>query len=162
MGAIVVLKFPSERIRRTDVRSHETCGACLPMARDNLKRKPAEKPAARKRVRYVPDWRPLAAKWKELETPRHLSQKQLAGLAEASEGAISQLLNGTTKLTVEWALQFAMYMRVSVTEIWPDFPFASLVPGSLAPDEVEIALMFRMLKSPAQKEAFAGFLRSLQ
>lgn len=131
------------------------------MARENLKRKPAER-ITRKRVRYVPDWRPLRKKWDELKDERHLSQKQMGAMANASEGAISQLLNGTTKLTVEWALQFALYMRVPIPEIWPDFPFAPLVSGNLAPDEVEVALMFRMLQEPRKKKALADFLRTLQ
>lgn len=161
MGAIVVLKFPSERTRKPAVGSPVNSGAVVLMARESTKRKPAER-IAKKRVRYVPDWKPLREKWDELKDPRHLSQKQMGAMANASEGAISQLLNGSTKLTIEWALQFAMYMRVPITEIWPEFPFAHLVPGNLAPDEVEVALMFRMLQEPRKKKAFAEFLRTLQ
>lgn len=131
------------------------------MARESAKRKHAER-VTKKRVRYVPDWRPLRAKWDELKDQRGFSQKQMGAAANATEGAISQLLSGSTKLTIEWALQFAKYMRVPLTEIWPDFPFRELVPGNLAPDEVEIALMFRMLQNPTKKKAFADFLRTLQ
>src|SRR5690348_6496425 len=129
MSAIVVLKFPSGRIQPRRVGSTVGSGAVIPMARENVKRKPATKPSPRKRIRYIPDWQPLSRKWAELEGPKHLSQKQLAGLANSTEGMISQLLKGKTKLTIEWALQFVMYMDIPVTEIWPDFPFAKLVPG---------------------------------
>lgn len=159
MSAIVVLKFPSDRIRQRAIGSHEACGVCVSMVRENVKRRPASKPVNKKRVRYIPDHRPLQAKWNELETARHLAQKKLASIAGASEGAVSQLLNGTTKLTIEWALQFAMYMDVSVIDIWPDFPFAKLVPGGLTPEEMEIALRFRMSK---HKQAFKNLLRDLQ
>lgn len=130
------------------------------MARDNLKRKPAQKRPVKKRVRYVPAWEPLHAKWEALKRERDYSQKQLAVDAESSEGMVSQLLAGRTALTIEWALQFSLYMRVPVTEIWPDFPFAALVPGNLTPDEVEVALMFRLLQEPRKKKSFAEFLRS--
>jgi hypothetical protein len=162
MGAIVVLKFPSERIRKPAVGSPVSSGAPVAMARESTKRKLAEKPAAKKRNRYVPDWRPLKAKWDELEGPKQLSQKAMASHAVSSAGAISQFLSGETKLTVEWALQFALYMRVPITDIWPDFPFAPLVPGSLTPEEVEVALLYRMAKDPVQKQALTAFLRSLQ
>jgi hypothetical protein len=130
------------------------------MARESVKRKPSQAPS-KKRERYVPDWRPLRLKWDQLKDNRHLSQKVMGLSAGASEGAISQLLSGSTKLTVEWALQFATYMQVPVVEIWPDFPFRSLVPGNLAPDEVEIALLWRMVRDPVQKKTLAALLRSV-
>lgn len=132
------------------------------MARENVKRKPAEKKPAKKRVKYVPAWEPLAKKWAELEDERRLSQNELALIAGASEGAISQFLRGKTKLTVEWALQFALYMRVSIVDIWPDFPFAKLVPGGLAPDEIEVALRYRVLKDQNARTAVKNLLRDLQ
>lgn len=162
MGAIVVLKFPSERTRQPAVGSQVSSGAVVQMVRENVKRKPAAKSATKKRARYVPDWRPLKARWDLLERPKNLSQKAMALQAGASEGAISQFLTGKTKLTVEWALQFAMYMDVSPVDIWPDFPFAKLVPGGLSPEETEIALRYRMASDPRQKTAIRNFLRDLQ
>lgn len=159
MGAIVVLKFPSKSSTGPAVPSPEGYGVVLSMTRENTKRKPAVKPTGRKRVRYVPDWKPLAAKWNDLERSRDVSQKELASIAGASAGMISQLLSGTTPLTIEWALQFASYLNVSVVDIWPDFPFKKLVPGNLTPEEIEIALHFRMTK---HKQAIANFLRDLQ
>lgn len=132
------------------------------MAKDSAQRKPAEKPATKKgkkRNRYVPASEPLRIKWNQLKGPKHLSQKALASLADSSEGMISQLLTGETDLTIEWALQFAMYMDVSVVEIWADFPFAKLVPGNLTPEEIEFALRYRISR---HKQAIANFLRDTQ
>ncbi len=132
------------------------------MAKESARRKPAPKPPAKKRTRYIPDWKPLRALWDARKDQEGWSQKAMALAAGATEGAISQLLKGDTKLTIEWALQFARYMRVPIVEIWADFPFRALTPGNLAPDEVEVALTFRALKDPNQKKAFADFLRTLQ
>jgi len=131
------------------------------MAKENLKRKPAAKPPTKKRTRYVPDWKPLLAKWNELKDERGYAQKAMGIAAGATEGAISQLLNGTTKLTVEWALQFSKYMRIPVIDIWPDFPFKALFPGSLSPDEVEIALLYRAVRDPKQRDIATALLRTL-
>jgi hypothetical protein len=162
MGAIVVLKFPLHRVRTPDVGSPVSSSAVVSMPRENVKRRPAEKPLAKKRSRYVPDWRPLKFKWDQLEGVKHLSQKAMALYAHSSEGAISQFLTGKTKLTVEWSLQFAMYMDVSVVDIWPDFPFAKLVPGGLTPEETDIALRYRMMTDPRHKQAVKNLLRDLQ
>lgn len=159
MGAIVLLKFPSERVRTPAVRSPVSSGAVVSMVRENVKRKPAGGRAKKKRERYVPAWQPLSAKWESLKHERGYAQKALAVQAKSSEGAVSQYLNGTTPLTIEWALQFALYMNVPITEIWPDFPFAKLVPGGLTPDEVEIALRFR---ASSQKQAVSNLLRDLK
>jgi len=130
------------------------------MARESVKRKPAQR-LVRRRERYVPDWQPLRAKWDQLEAERHFSQKAMALAAKATEGAISQFLKGDTKLTVEWALQFATYMRLSPMEIWPDWPFPGISSGTLSPEEIEVAILYRMVKDPDQKISFAKLLRSL-
>lgn len=162
MGTIVALKFPSRSTQEREIGSSVRTGVVVQMGKQSAQRKPAPKAQAKKRARYVPDWQPLRSIWDAKKDQEGWSQKAMALAAGSTEGAISQLLKGDTKLTIEWALQFATYMRVSVLEIWPDFPFRAQTPGTLAPDEVEVALMFRMLKDPAQKKAFSEFLRSLQ
>jgi transcriptional regulator with XRE-family HTH domain len=162
MGAIVVLKFPVRPDQSPAIGSSVRSGVVVSMAKESLKRKPAEKKPTRKRVKYIPASEPLAQKWRELEDERRLSQNELASLAGASEGAISQFLRGKTSLTIEWALQFALYMRVSVIDIWPDFPFAKLVPGGLSPDEIEVALRYRVLRDANARNAVKNLLRDLQ
>jgi DNA-binding XRE family transcriptional regulator len=132
------------------------------MGKQSAQRKQAPKAPTKKRARYIPEWQPLRAMWDARKDQEGWSQKAMALAAGATEGAISQLLKGDTKLTIEWALQFSTYMGVPIVDIWPDFPFRGATPGRLSPDEVEIALMFRMLKDPEQKKTLTNLLRAMQ
>jgi transcriptional regulator with XRE-family HTH domain len=158
MGAIVELKLFREQRLGSGLGLSRSHHAESPMPRTSARRKP-ELRHTRGRDRYVPSHEPLAAKWKELKAERHLSQKAMAAQAQTTEGAISQFLNGRTKLTVEMQLQFAKYMRVAVVDIWHDFPFADLCPGRLPPDAVEIAQRWIAIPDDEEKTALAALIR---
>lgn len=130
------------------------------MARENTKRKPAVR-TVRRRDRYVPSPEPLSRKWVEVERARSISQKELASIMGCTEGYVSQLLAGRTKLTLETALHFASYLRIAPADIWADFPFPNLYPGSLTPDAVEVARNWRAIPDESTRASSASLIAKL-
>ncbi len=106
---------------------------------------------------------PLYQAWHRVKRYRpDISQKELALEWGLTEGAISQYIRGHTELNVEAQLWFARYLEVPVTDIWPDFAFRDLCPGSLPPKAIAVARDWTKLSETqsAQAAAFADLIHA--
>jgi hypothetical protein len=105
----------------------------------------------------------LRAVW-DMESERpgsRISQKAMAAEWGVNASLITQYLNGHIPLNLESQLRFARYLRKSPVDIWPLFEFADLCPGNLAPDALEIAVLWSRLGDEAQRQAVRQLILSL-
>jgi hypothetical protein len=109
-----------------------------------------------------PDSMRLRAIW-DMEDGRpgsKISQKAMAAEWGVNASLITQYLNGHIPLNLEAKLRFARYLNKSPVGIWPDFEFADLCPGNLAPEALEIASLWGRL-AEAQRQAVRQLILSL-
>ncbi|MFQ5508725.1 MAG: amino-acid N-acetyltransferase [Leptospirillia bacterium] len=89
----------------------------------------ADRQAARNLARILEDWREGQAK--------HLgsrpSQADLARQVGITQGAVSQMVRGRTRISTHMALRLAAVLGVHPTEIRPDLPYPAGPPISAAP-----------------------------
>lgn len=109
------------------------------------------------------EWRRLRSVW-DAEKLRHgrakISQKAMALEWGVNASNITQYLNGHIKLNVGAKLRFARFLNKPMLEIWPDFEFASVAPGELPPEAIQLAAMWTSLP-PASQAAVAQMIRTL-
>lgn len=109
------------------------------------------------------DWRRLRSVW-DAEKLRHgrdrVSQKAMALEWGVNASNITQYLNGHIKLNVGAKLRFARFLNKPMLEIWPDFEFASVAPGELPPEAIQLAAMWTSLP-PASQAAVSQMIRTL-
>jgi hypothetical protein len=109
------------------------------------------------------DWRRLRSVW-DAEKLRHgrarISQKVMALEWGVNPSNITQYLNGHIKLNLGAKLRFARFLKKPVLEIWPDFEFASVAPGDLPPEAIQLAAIWTSLP-PASQVAVAQLIRTL-
>lgn len=83
--------------------------------------------------------------WDVKKRDLHLTQEQVADLWGVTQGAVSQYLNGHTKLGVVATLRFSKLLGVRPQDIRPDFEYSALVPGELPPEAIEMAVAWMSL-----------------
>lgn len=81
-----------------------------------------------------------------------LTQEKIGELyGEASQGLISQYMNGRIALGAVATLKFAGILRVTPTDIRPDFQW-TILPGELPQDVVEMAIKIAALPSDVRED----------
>lgn len=144
---------------------HEmTCAPLVLLMRDDEKQIPGEL-VTESTVwnKDESDWRRLRIVW-DAELLRHgrakISQKAMALEWGVNPSNITQYLNGHIKLNVGAKLRFARFLNKPVLEIWPDFELASVAPGELPPEAIQLAALWTALPKPAQ-QAVANMIKTL-
>ena len=144
---------------------HEMTGAPLVLLMRDDDRQIRGEPVTESTVRNEDetDWRRLRSVW-DAEKLRHgrakVSQKAMALEWGVNPSNITQYLNGHIKLNVGAKLRFARFLNKPMLEIWPDFEFASVAPGELPPEAIQLAAMWTSLP-PASQAAVAQMIRTL-
>lgn len=104
-------------------------------------------------ARLSDDTRRLRAVW-DMEKQRpgvKISQKAMAIEWGVNASNVTQYLNGHIKLNTEAKLRFAAYLKKPVLQIWPHFDLASVAPGQLSQEAVEVATLWTMLPAASRK-----------
>lgn len=89
-----------------------------------------------------------------------MSQKAMALEWGVNPSNVTQYLQGHIKLNVEARLRFAKYLGKPIVEIWPDFEFASVAPGDLPSEAIELATRWAALPRQHQ-DAVRDLIRNL-
>lgn len=108
----------------------------------------------------------LNAAWNKIAAERQakgekMLQKQLAAQYGVSEGLVGHYLRGREPIGVKWKLRFADFLKLSVVEIWPDFPHKKALNADLDRDVLEVALEYAEIADEKQKEAVRSMITSL-
>ena len=90
---------------------------------------------------------------------KRLVQKKAAEALGVKQAMISHYLNGVTPLGIVAIMEFSLFLDVLPTDIDPQFKYASLVPGNLSPEAVEVAVGWTVLPA-AMKNSFRELILS--
>jgi hypothetical protein len=94
----------------------------------------------------------LVTRWEVEEKIRDISRIQLADIWGVGKSVPGKYLNGAIALSVEWKMNFALYLDCKPQDIWPDWEYTPLTADSIPPSLQVFAVMWRVFASEVRVE----------
>jgi transcriptional regulator with XRE-family HTH domain len=103
------------------------------------------KPKSKIDLRHQTDAQRLRALFEMRKAQEGITQDTAAEAMGIKQTMVSHYLSGRKPMGTEALLRWARFLRVSPLDISPDFEYRDMIPGSLSPPQIEVAILWAEL-----------------